>query len=216
MAEPVSAPAPVPSRPRFYQDPYETWADKFKRKFNENPWVPIGCLATCGALVMSGVKMRQGDSQTMNYWMRARVALQGLTIVAVVAGSMALQKRRSAAELAEAQPTEDEEKKRARERAEFEGRLREAEKVVEMEAGAGLAGQRTVKGPTVNRDEEHRRVEEQQKAAGAASLPATGATSAAVKKTSSWKWWSSKSSSTDDEKNAAKSSPSDEKNNAKS
>ncbi|KJA25308.1 hypothetical protein HYPSUDRAFT_109338, partial [Hypholoma sublateritium FD-334 SS-4] len=50
---------------------------------------PLGCLATCGALVMSAVKMRQGQSQSMNYWMRARVALQGLTLGALVIGSMA-------------------------------------------------------------------------------------------------------------------------------
>ncbi len=34
----------------------------------------------------------------------------------------------------------------------------------------GLRGKRAVKGPTVNRDEEHRRVEEQQKAAAAAAF----------------------------------------------
>ncbi len=87
---------------------------------------------------MSMVTMRQGKSLKMQYWMRARVVLQGLTIVAVAAGSMALQKKHAAAELAE--PTEDEEKKRAREKAGFESRLREAEKVVENGGWCGACG----------------------------------------------------------------------------
>ena len=33
------------ARPR-YQDPLETWGAKFVRKFNENPWVPIGTYIT--------------------------------------------------------------------------------------------------------------------------------------------------------------------------
>ncbi|KAF8978554.1 hypoxia induced protein conserved region-domain-containing protein, partial [Cyathus striatus] len=74
---------------------FETWTDKFKRKFNENPWVPLGCLATCGALIMSAYKMRRGQSKEMNYWLRARVALQGATLVALVGGSMAIQKQRN-------------------------------------------------------------------------------------------------------------------------
>jgi len=41
-AEGVSAPTPTKLRPRGYQDPLETWSSKFARKFNENPWVPIG------------------------------------------------------------------------------------------------------------------------------------------------------------------------------
>lgn len=94
-----------------YQDPSETWGNKFTRKFKENPWVPlgtslyyqdkfyyvlinVGCLATCGALVMSAAKMRAGKSTAMNYWLRARVVLQGVTLVALVAGSMALQKKK--------------------------------------------------------------------------------------------------------------------------
>lgn len=45
---------------------------------------------------MSAVKMKAGKSKDMQYWLRARVALQGLTLVALVAGSMAIQASRKA------------------------------------------------------------------------------------------------------------------------
>jgi hypothetical protein len=107
------------------------------RKFNENPLVPIGtcidiymyimylnhsgCLLTCGALVMSAYKLRQGKSKEMNHWLRARVALQGVTVVALLIGSMQLQKahRETKVKGAEAE--------KLRERMEFEKRLLEAE-----------------------------------------------------------------------------------------
>lgn len=43
---------------------------------------------------MASVKMRAGNSKDMQYWLRARVGFQGLTIVALVAGSMAIQAQR--------------------------------------------------------------------------------------------------------------------------
>lgn len=115
---------------------YETWTEKFKRKFSENPWVPIGCVATTGALVMSAVKMKAGKSKDMQYWLRARVALQGLTLVALVAGSMAIQASRKAqlSDNADGAPRNEvatellREQKKEREKAEFEERLRGAER----------------------------------------------------------------------------------------
>ncbi|KAF5348794.1 hypothetical protein D9756_009784 [Leucocoprinus leucothites] len=123
---------------------YETWSEKFKRKFNENPWVPIGCLATTGALVMSAVKMKSGKSKDMQYWLRARVGLQGLTLVALVAGSMALQASRktqgveSADDLPRNEATTEllREQKKGKEKAEFEERLRGAELAHEEEQAA--------------------------------------------------------------------------------
>jgi len=38
--------------------------------------------------------MKAGKSKDMQYWLRARVALQGLTLVALVVGSMAIQASR--------------------------------------------------------------------------------------------------------------------------
>jgi len=118
-------------RPRGYQDPLETWSAKFVRKFNENPLVPIGCLLTCGALVMSALKLRQGKSKEMNTWLRARVALQGITIVGLVAGSLHLKKASDAeqtrAEAAAAAETE-------RQKQGFENRLKDAERATVEEA----------------------------------------------------------------------------------
>ncbi|PPR07833.1 hypothetical protein CVT24_003110 [Panaeolus cyanescens] len=150
-----------------YQNPLESWSDKFARKFKENPWVPLGCFATCGALVMSAAKMRSGKSKEMNHWLRARVVLQGLTLVALVAGSMSLQAARKA-EQGEQSEAELAEKKKLQEKAEFEMRLRDAETTTAMEQAA-LAGN----GKTV------------------AASPVEGSTTAAVKKSSSWKFWSS-------------------------
>ncbi|KIK07144.1 hypothetical protein K443DRAFT_673702 [Laccaria amethystina LaAM-08-1] len=124
---------------------YEGWTEKFSRKFKENPWVPIGCVATCGALVMSAVKMRAGKSTDMNYWLRARVVLQGVTIAALVAGSMSLQAQRKKVEEATGVT---EETKKEKEKGEFESRLRGAQAAYEEEAA--LAG-KIVKGPTVRK-----------------------------------------------------------------
>ncbi|KAF7762289.1 hypothetical protein Agabi119p4_8882 [Agaricus bisporus var. burnettii] len=116
------------------QPGYEIWSDKFKRKFKENPWVPIGCLATTGALFMASVRMRHGKSQDMQYWLRARVLFQGVTVVALLAGTVAFQAQGnrpvtdSGAEsstVANTEPLRGE--KREKEKAEFEARLKDAE-----------------------------------------------------------------------------------------
>ncbi|KAF8902595.1 hypoxia induced protein conserved region-domain-containing protein [Gymnopilus junonius] len=125
------------SRP--YQDPLETWTEKFSRKFKENPWVPIGCVATCGALIMAAVKLRTGKSKQMNYWLRARVGLQGATVVALLMGSTWGQewvkdnfgKEDSIAAVEEIDLSK--ELKREKERMEFEERLREAQAATEEE-----------------------------------------------------------------------------------
>jgi len=133
----VSGASTPPARPRVYQDPLETWSSKFKRKFTENPWVPIGCFLTCGALVMSAYKLRQGRSKEMNHWLRARVALQGATIVALVWGSMEMKKIRDEKEVGGVEQNESvlEQARLAREkeRQDFDERLREAERATEEE-----------------------------------------------------------------------------------
>lgn len=101
---------------------------------------------------MSAVKMKAGKSKDMQYWLRARVALQGLTLVALVAGSMAIQASRKAQlsdngasslfsplYLSDTTPADGaprnevatellREQKKEREKAEFEERLRGAER----------------------------------------------------------------------------------------
>lgn len=59
----------------------------FWEKLKENPWVPLGSLAT-GAVLASGLfafyKGKVGMSQSM---MRLRVVAQGLTVAILVIGS---------------------------------------------------------------------------------------------------------------------------------
>ncbi|XP_050348883.1 HIG1 domain family member 2A, mitochondrial [Nymphalis io] len=64
----------------------ETTAEKFARKFYENPFVPIGCLATAGALSYGLWCFRTGRSQLSQKMMRVRIVAQGLTITALVVG----------------------------------------------------------------------------------------------------------------------------------
>ncbi|KAJ7628609.1 hypothetical protein FB45DRAFT_1059337 [Roridomyces roridus] len=74
---------PVPQVAR----PYETTSQKFGRKCRENPYVPIGGALTVVNLVMAVLNLARGESLKMNYWLRGRVAMQGLTIVALLVGA---------------------------------------------------------------------------------------------------------------------------------
>ncbi|EIW79741.1 hypothetical protein CONPUDRAFT_16626, partial [Coniophora puteana RWD-64-598 SS2] len=114
----------------------ETYSDKAYRKFKENPLVPVGALATCGALIMATVKMRKGDSRSFNHWLRARVAAQALTVAFVCAGAWSLSKERDPESSKTRQLDEiavHREERIARERSEFEGRLKEATQAYESE-----------------------------------------------------------------------------------
>ncbi|CAH1155969.1 unnamed protein product [Phaedon cochleariae] len=74
--------------------PLESTYQKLIRKFNENPFVPIGCLATAGALVYGIWSFRTGQRKMSQYMMRTRVVAQGLTILAMIVGvSMGAQKK---------------------------------------------------------------------------------------------------------------------------
>ncbi|KAG6864841.1 hypothetical protein C0991_006865 [Blastosporella zonata] len=139
----VSKPHPVPVM--------ETYREKASRKFKENPWVPLGALATVGALVTATVKMRRGQSQSFNKWLRVRVAAQGLTIVAVCIGTWGFRPQgpfssssSPSTSVDTSDPTltrndVDVERRRlekmAREKDEFEERLRGAEQAHEAETG---------------------------------------------------------------------------------
>ncbi|KAI0772791.1 hypothetical protein BD413DRAFT_603704 [Trametes elegans] len=108
--------------------PIETWGGKFTRKFKENPFVPVLAGLTTASLLVAVTKLRKRDSISLNHWLRVRVLMQGLTVVAVVGGSwwygqMKHQKEAAAAE----------EQERLIERAAFEARLRAAEEADRME-----------------------------------------------------------------------------------
>ncbi|XP_044739318.1 HIG1 domain family member 2A, mitochondrial [Chrysoperla carnea] len=64
----------------------ETTKEKMIRKMKENPFVPIGCLATFSALSYGLWSFRHGRRKTSQLMMRLRVAAQGFTLVALVAG----------------------------------------------------------------------------------------------------------------------------------
>ncbi|XP_010743026.2 HIG1 domain family member 2A, mitochondrial [Larimichthys crocea] len=64
----------------------ETFKDKFIRKTKENPFVPIGCLGTAGALMYGLRSFHQGKTRQSQLSMRARIFAQGFTVVAIIFG----------------------------------------------------------------------------------------------------------------------------------
>ncbi|KAJ8876202.1 hypothetical protein PR048_024112 [Dryococelus australis] len=64
----------------------ESTQEKFARKFKENPFVPVGCVATAGILLYGLWCFRGGRSKMSQYMMRARIAAQGFTVIALVVG----------------------------------------------------------------------------------------------------------------------------------
>ncbi|KAM0669801.1 hypothetical protein ACQRIT_002249 [Beauveria bassiana] len=61
---------------------------KFFRKIKEEPLVPLGMGLTVFAFINAYRALRRGDSKQANKMFRARVAAQGFTVIAMVAGSM--------------------------------------------------------------------------------------------------------------------------------
>ncbi|XP_018531119.1 HIG1 domain family member 2A, mitochondrial [Lates calcarifer] len=64
----------------------ETFKEKLTRKTKENPFVPIGCLATAGALTYGLRTFQQGKSKQSQLFMRGRIIAQGFTVVALLVG----------------------------------------------------------------------------------------------------------------------------------
>jgi len=64
----------------------EGFRDKFVRKTKENPFVPIGLVATIGALSYGLWQMKTGDKIMSQKMMRLRVAAQAFTVVALLSG----------------------------------------------------------------------------------------------------------------------------------
>lgn len=64
----------------------ETFKEKFIRKTKENPFVPIGCLGTAGALIYGLRAFHQGKTRQSQLLMRGRIFAQGFTVVAIIVG----------------------------------------------------------------------------------------------------------------------------------
>ncbi|TBU37191.1 hypothetical protein BD309DRAFT_833301, partial [Dichomitus squalens] len=109
----------------------ETWGGKFERKFKENPFVPVLAGLTTASLIVAASKLRRRDSVSLNHWLRVRVVMQGLTVVAVVGGSWWYGQMKHQKEAAAKVSAVDQDK--LIERAAFEKRLRAAEETDRLE-----------------------------------------------------------------------------------
>ncbi|OHE94409.1 hypothetical protein CORC01_10337 [Colletotrichum orchidophilum] len=96
---------------------------KVFRKLKEEPLVPLGCGLTVFAFVNAWRAIRRGDANQANKMFRARVAAQGFTVFAMVAGSMYYNKdRERTAELRKIKEAKDAEEQRQRWIRELEAR----------------------------------------------------------------------------------------------
>ncbi|KAJ2967764.1 hypothetical protein NQ176_g9508 [Zarea fungicola] len=86
---------------------------KVFRKLKEEPLVPLGIGLTVFAFISAYRAIRRGDSKQANKMFRARVAAQGFTVLAMVAGSMYYnQDREKSKELRKIKEETDAEEKR--------------------------------------------------------------------------------------------------------
>ena len=65
--------------------------EKFTNMAKYNPFVPIGCLVTIGVLFNGLLAMKNKDRLKSQQMMKYRVAAQGATIVALIAGTFVTQ-----------------------------------------------------------------------------------------------------------------------------
>ncbi|KAG6245923.1 hypothetical protein E4U23_004976 [Claviceps purpurea] len=124
---PPSMPGPMPSS--FGSDEEyikERPVAKFFRKIKEEPLIPLGMGLTVFAFINAYRAIRRGDSRQANIMFRARIAAQGFTVVAVVAGGFYYdQDRKKSQELRKLQEERDAEEKRQKWIRELEARDRE-------------------------------------------------------------------------------------------
>ncbi|KAF7549174.1 hypothetical protein G7Z17_g6575 [Cylindrodendrum hubeiense] len=86
---------------------------KVFRKIKEEPLIPLGMGLTTLAFINAYRALRRGDSKSANRMFRARVAAQGFTVIAMVAGSMYYNKdREKSKELRKLKEERDAEEKR--------------------------------------------------------------------------------------------------------
>ncbi|KAF4974332.1 hypothetical protein FZEAL_8761 [Fusarium zealandicum] len=109
-----SIPGPMPSSFDGNQEFYnERPMQKMMRKVKEEPLIPLGIGLTTLAFINAYRALRRGDSKQANRMFRARVAAQGFTVFAMLAGSMYYQKdREKSKELRQLQEQRDAEEKR--------------------------------------------------------------------------------------------------------
>ncbi|KAM0562982.1 hypothetical protein ACHAPJ_001825 [Fusarium lateritium] len=121
---PPSLPGPMPSSFDGDQEFHnERPMQKVVRKIKEEPLIPLGIGLTTLAFVNAYRALRRGDSKQANRMFRARVAAQGFTVFAMLAGSMYYQKdREKSKELRQLQEQKDAEEKRLRWIRELEAR----------------------------------------------------------------------------------------------
>lgn len=89
------------------------------------------------------IKMRRGESRSLNQWLRIRVAAQGLTVAALVLGAYSFGVKRAEGELGsqhDADTQKRAQEKVEKDRSEFEGRVREAELQHQFEEGFKTGG----------------------------------------------------------------------------
>ncbi|KAF4988592.1 hypothetical protein FGRMN_9712 [Fusarium graminum] len=111
---PPSMPGPMPSSFDGDQEFHnERPMQKVMRKIKEEPLIPLGIGLTTFAFINAYRALRRGDSRQANRMFRARVAAQGFTVFAMLAGSMYYQKdREKTKELRQLQEQKDAEEKR--------------------------------------------------------------------------------------------------------
>ncbi|KAG5962033.1 hypothetical protein E4U58_004009 [Claviceps cyperi] len=99
---------------------------KFFRKIKQEPLIPLGMGLTVFAFINAYRAIRRGDSRQANIMFRARIAAQGFTVVAMVAGGFYYdQDRKKSQELRKLQEERDTEEKRQKWIRELEARDRE-------------------------------------------------------------------------------------------
>ncbi|KAL5471498.1 hypothetical protein EMCRGX_G029621 [Ephydatia muelleri] len=76
--------------------PPEKTGSKFVRRAKENPLVPLGCLATVGALTYGLLQFKRGNMKKSQQAMRLRVLAQGGTVLALIGGILLASKQQKA------------------------------------------------------------------------------------------------------------------------
>lgn len=86
---PLPGDRPLPSSFDSDEDFYnENGFQKIMRKLKQEPLVPLGCILTVAAFTGAYRAMRKGDHKRVNRMFRYRIAAQGFTILAMVAGGI--------------------------------------------------------------------------------------------------------------------------------
>ncbi|KAL2179403.1 hypoxia induced protein conserved region-domain-containing protein [Thermothelomyces heterothallicus CBS 202.75] len=125
---------PLPSSFDDNEDFYnESGFQKILRKLKEEPLIPIGCILTVAAFTNAYRAMRRGDHHGVQRMFRARVAAQGFTVLAMVAGGIYYaEDRNKQKELWKLKQQREAEEKRQKWIRELEARAEEEKALQEM------------------------------------------------------------------------------------